>query len=48
MKKTELRSELSNSGKLRGVDRLFPVLDLLIRYIAPAGVLAVALSGLIG
>ena len=48
MKKTELRSELSNSGKLRGVDRLFPILDLLIRYIAPAGVLAVALSGLIG
>lgn len=48
MKKEELRTELSNSGRLKGVDRAFPVLNLLIRYIAPAGVLAVALSGLIG
>lgn len=46
MKRSELRDELTNSGELGGVGKVFPLLYVLMRYVAPAGILAVVAASL--
>lgn len=46
MKKSDLLDELTNGHKSKGAEKLFPFIYALIRYVAPAGVIAVALANL--
>ena len=48
LKKTDIYVEFTNGGTLRPNVRIFGVLWILIRYVAPVAVLAVFISGLIG
>lgn len=48
IKKADLRNEISNSSSLKGINKAWPLIYTLIRYVAPVGVLAVAMSGLLG
>ena len=48
LKKTDIYDEFTNGGTLRPNVRIFGVLWILIRYVAPVAVLAVFISGLLG
>ena len=48
LKKTDIYDEFTNGGTLRPNVRIFGVLWILIRYVAPVAVLAIFISGLIG
>ena len=48
MKKSDIMDELTDGGELKGLAKAFPVIYVLIRYVAPIGVLAVFLSSLFG
>ncbi|MBQ0044860.1 MAG: sodium-dependent transporter [Bacteroidales bacterium] len=48
MKKSDIMDELTNGGELKGLAKAFPVIYVLIRYVAPIGVLAVFLSSIFG
>jgi len=46
MKKSDLMDEMTNGQELEGVRKLFPVLYVLVRYIAPAGLIAIAIANI--
>ena len=48
LKKTDIYDEFTNGGSLRANVRIFGVLWILIRYVAPVAVIAVFISGLLG
>lgn len=48
LKKTDIYDEFTNGGSLRTSVRIFGVLYLLIRFVAPVAIIAVFLSGFIG
>ena len=48
LKKTDIYDEFTNGGSLRTNVRIFGVLYLLIRFVAPVAIIAVFLSGFIG
>ena len=48
MKKEDVRDELTNGGKLKIVEKLFPTIYFLIKYIAPLTIGTIFLFGLLG
>ena len=47
LKKTDIYDEFTNGGSLRANVRIFGVLWILIRYVAPVAVISVFISGLL-
>jgi len=47
LKKADFRHELSNDGSLKFTDKVFPVIYVLVRYVAPIGVIAVFIATLV-
>ena len=48
MKKSAVREEITNGGKLKFSSKLFGVVYFFIRYIAPVAILAIFITNLLG